>query len=928
MRIEDFLALLEPKRKRQDSQGSYICRCPAHDDSTESLHVKLGRNKYGKDIILVKCFAGCDREEIVRALGLTMKDLTVQPRAERDAPPWDESRVHQAKPTYERRDGALSGAALQLPQRGSQRDGSQLPQRGAREHGEKRLECAYPYTDEEGRLLYEAVRYRYEDGSKTFRQRRPDPAKPGNWLWDTKNVRLVLYRLPDVIRAIREKRPIWIAEGEKDADSLGRLGLVGTTSPMGAGKWNKGNYSPSLDGAICYILPDNDKPGWDHALEVARALEGHAAHVRILDLKRIWPELPEKGDVSDLIAHLGDEQAKEKLLALSQDNSVQYADLEGIYARVYGYLAAGGRICQSTDSGPKPLCNFLALPVEVLTIDDGITIQKRLTIRGWRADGKELPPARVPVEKFPGMGWVTENWDISANMSPGNTVKDKLRYAIAEAGRATVTRRSEYIHTGWRKLQGKWAYLHSGGAIGAAHVNTALEGALSLYNLDSEAPIPEGYRASRNLTQVMSRHVAVPLLACMYLAPLRNFLKSAGIPPGFALFLVGKGGGRKSTAAALALSHFGNFSAKTPVASFHDTANSVRRKAFCLQDMPLLIDDYHPTSSPQERRRMEGMAQELARAFGDMADRSRMNADRTLQSAQPPRCLAVMTGEDMPQIGESGVARFFVIRVQGDEDVPITDALTQAQDGAASGLLRSAMRGYIQYLLPQAETLPENLKTEWMRLRAEARKRLPKGSHARSGEALAHLMLGWEMMLMYGYSLGEIEKDALPDEIEAAWRELTQAGSQQAREAKEDTPENGFLSCVAELLTSKAYFAVDLTITADKGPTGGPNMLGWADMEYYYLLPDLAYRAVCETYTRQGTGFPLSKRGLMRALKETNLSDAEDGGVTRTRRIGNRTLRLLWIPRHLIDGGPPPAEQIGFTDVTGDEDDPFRHSKN
>ena len=153
------------------------------------------------------------------------------------------------------------------------------------------------------------------------------------------------------------------------------------------------------------------------------------------------------------------------------------------------------------------------------------------------------------------------------------------------AGRAIVIRRSEYIHTGWRKIQGKWAYLHAGGAIGADNVNTALEGTLSLYNLESEAPILEGFRASRRLTEVMSQHLAVPLLAAMYLAPLRGFLKAAGVPPGFALFLVGKGGGRKSTAAALALSHFGNFSAKTPVASFHDTANSVRRKAFCLQDI-------------------------------------------------------------------------------------------------------------------------------------------------------------------------------------------------------------------------------------------------------------------------------------------------------------------------------------------------------
>lgn len=907
MRIEDFLNLLEPRQKKRDSRGSWICRCPAHDDSTESLHVSMGKNQRGSEIILVKCFAGCGLDDILRALRLQKKDLVCDPD---DAPPWDEAKVHQAKPTYERRETGQRS-----------RQGSQGARKEAKDHGAKRVECAYRYTDEDGVLLYEAVRYRYEDGSKTFRQRRPDPA--GGWLYDMQGVRLVLYRLPEVTQAIREKRPVWIAEGEKDCDNLARLGLTGTTSPMGAGKWGKGDYTASLAGATCYILPDNDKPGWEHAMEVSQSLEGTAARVRVLDLRRIWPELPEKGDVSDLIGHLGDDAAKERLLELAQDESIQYADLEGIYARVSGFMALNGHICQSTDSGAKVLCNFLALPVEVVSLDDGITVQKRMTIRGWRADGKELPPARVPVEKFPGMGWVTECWDISANMAPGATVKDKLRFAIAEAGRAIVIRRSEYIHTGWRKIQGKWAYLHAGGAIGADNVNTALEGTLSLYSLESEAPIIEGFRASRRLTEVMSPHVAVPLLAAMYLAPLRGFLKAAGVPPGFALFLVGKGGGRKSTAAALALSHYGNFSAKTPVASFHDTANSVRRKAFCLQDMPLLIDDYHPTSSAQERRRMESMAQELARAFGDMADRSRMNADRTLQTAQPPRCLAVMTGEDMPNIGESGVARFFVVRVKGDEDVPITEALNQAQDGAAQGLLRAAMRGYIKYLLSQADDLPGNLKAEWLHLRAEARKRLPPGSHARSGEALAHLMLGWEMMLLYGYSLGEINKDQMQESISLAWSELTKSGGQQTREAKEDTPENSFLSCVSELLTSKMYFVVDLAVMGEKGPSGGQNMLGWADHDYYYLLPDLCFRAVSENYTRQGVSFPLSKRGLLRALKEANLTDAEDGGVTRLRRIGDRVLRLLWIPRHLIDGGPPPAEQVSFTEIKDDPDNPF-----
>lgn len=897
MHIHDFLLRLEPQRKRRDGQGNYLCCCPAHDDSTESLHVKLGRNKKGQDIILIKCLAGCTREEILQAMGLKQKDLTCDSAAA-DPPPWEEGRVHTARPTYEKK-----------------------PQKKA-DHGEKRLEAAYPYTDEDGQLLFEAVRYRYADGTKTFRQRRPDPDHPGQWLWELSGVRLVLYRLPGVLAAIREKRPVWIVEGEKDADNLAQLGLAATSSPMGAGKWSKGDYKGSLQGAACYILPDNDDPGWQHARDIAQSLDGVAENARILDLRKIWPELPKKGDVSDLIGHLGGEKAREALLQAAQDRNIQWADLPELYAKIPGYCAMAGHICQVTDSGTKALCNFLALPVSVLTVDDGINQIKTFEIRGWSAHGKELPTARVPVAQFAGMSWVQEKWEFAANIAPGNQVKDKLRYVIAEVGRMTVERRTEYAHTGWRKIGTHWAYLHGGGAIGAEKVNTLLEGGLGRFRLEGGTyTAREGYLASRGLMQVMAPHVAVPLLCSVYLAPLRSFLMDVGIPPSFAVFFVGKNGTLKTSAVALGLCHFGKFSSKTPVASFHDTANSVRMKAFALKDMLLQVDDYHPTSSQQERRKMETMAQDLARAFGDNADRGRMNADRTLQTAMPPRCLALMTGEDLPQIGESGLARFFQVRVR-EGDVPITDRLTAAQDAAAEGLLQASMIGYIEYLRKQGDDLPQKLKTEWLKLRQTARERLPDTVHARNIEATAHLMLGWELFLLYGYTLGAIDEAALNSEIELAWQELIRSGQTQTQEAQEDTPVNRYLDSLRELLNSKIAYVVNVSqITAGAG--NAPGMIGYCDDKYYYLMPELCYKAINEVFIRQGSQFPLSNRGVMRALKEAGITETDGNGVTKNKWIGGRAMRLLWIRRHMVDGGEPPAEQTGFLEVD-DADDPFK----
>ena len=47
-----------------------------------------------------------------------------------------------------------------------------------------------------------------------------------------------LYRLPELLEAKAQERPIVIAEGEKDVDNLARIGIIATTNVCGAhAKW-------------------------------------------------------------------------------------------------------------------------------------------------------------------------------------------------------------------------------------------------------------------------------------------------------------------------------------------------------------------------------------------------------------------------------------------------------------------------------------------------------------------------------------------------------------------------------------------------------------------------------------------------------------------------------------------------------------------
>ena len=180
------------------------------------------------------------------------------------------------------------------------------------------LLAQYDYNSADGALLFQIGKFPDSERGKTFKGRQPVPGRQGFYFMDLQGLPRVLYRLLEVMKA----ESVWLAEGEKDADLLHNLGFCGTTAPHGAGKWSglveKYRIHEPLKGRTVYIIPDNDDAGRAHAEQVARTLHGFASCVKILDLSRIWPEISERGDVSDFVSAVGDDEAWEKLMAFSQ----------------------------------------------------------------------------------------------------------------------------------------------------------------------------------------------------------------------------------------------------------------------------------------------------------------------------------------------------------------------------------------------------------------------------------------------------------------------------------------------------------------------------------------------------------------------------------------------------------------------------------
>lgn len=888
MDIREFLSRLRVESGPNGS-GEYMCRCPAHDDKTASLCVRDGE----KGIVL-KCQAGCDTEAVLGAMGLKMRDLF----REGSTPPGRSETPKAAPPA---------------------KKGSGKKPRG-------KFVCAYSYTDESGKVMFEACRYQREDGSKTFSLRQIDPSKPEGYKYTKEGARLVLYRLPQVLAAIKSGKAVFVVEGEKDCDNMAAMGYTATTNPMGAGKWLAGNYSESLTGADLYIIPDNDDVGRSHAKQVAQSTYKVAKSVRMVDLARVCSALPPKGDITDMYKLLGRKagdaalkRAMQEAEPFTGDALAQRDAAAEYYNRVYGYCVDNGRICQETQDGPKPLANFVVLPRAVVTRDDGVNVTQETVLDGWTMDGAPLPRVNVKTDQFDSMGWVTKNWDFRANIAPGNTVKDRLRYAISEVGRDTCERITQYTHTGWRKIGGKWAYLYEGGAVGAEGVTVSLGSGLDMYRLDGSGAdgfdaisYLDGALMTLNMSSVIAEHVCIPLLGTIFLAPLREFLSATGIAPAYALFLLGGTGSRKSTAAALALSHFGNFTGKSLPASFNDTANFIRKKAFLLKDAPIVVDDYHPVTSLQERKKMEATAQSLARAFGDGAERGRMKSDLTLQESMPPRGVAIISGEDTPGVGESGMARFYVVNVSRD-DVPATDELTAMQEVARTGYLQKSMRGYIVWLLKQIDDMPGLLHDSFLKNRSMAIEKT-RGQHGRTAEAIAHMMLGYDSMLRYLRDVGAITTEDCIRMSAHAWQVVTDNSRKQSEDMKEDRPSKIFLSSIGELLISKSAAVRDLTLSPGEGGSSAPkDMIGYMDADFYYLMPQVAYRAVAKLCNDQGQAFPLTSKMLYKQMREDGVLTSENTtstSATRPKWIDGKTQRLLWIPRRLIDGPKIAQEQM------------------
>lgn len=211
MTYEQVLDHFKVKSRTGDSAK---CICPAHVDKKASLSVSRGRQG-----TVIHCYAGCSTEDVVRAAGLTMRDLFSN----------------------------------------SQWNG-------------KRIDGIYSYKNiDTGKV--EFTRLRLEGKSFMYGNYDGDEFKPGLNGRHRKDIPAIYGNLDQ----IRTADTVYYCEGEKDVNTVTAKGLCGFTCG-GSSDWTP-IIKPILSGKKVVILQDNDQAGEKLAAEVTASLKGTARTV-------------------------------------------------------------------------------------------------------------------------------------------------------------------------------------------------------------------------------------------------------------------------------------------------------------------------------------------------------------------------------------------------------------------------------------------------------------------------------------------------------------------------------------------------------------------------------------------------------------------------------------------------------------------------
>jgi hypothetical protein len=243
--------------------------CPSHPDGEKSGGKPAGYSLGLSDKGVLKCFAGCDFKDVLKAL------------------------KESGPPPPPKREPSRSGNTPRRPSGGV----------GPNET----VTRVYDYVTEKGRLVAQKARIETNDGtSKRFTWRMPGVE---GWPSTDNGGGLIGIGVHETPLLHSEKIPDvdmgdWIVftEGEKAAEACWSHQIPAVCASGGASQTNFGDSMAILAGRKVAIWPDNDNAGQKYAITIQRALQ----QVGVASTYMIRVPVPHKGDAYDYFDMGGD----------------------------------------------------------------------------------------------------------------------------------------------------------------------------------------------------------------------------------------------------------------------------------------------------------------------------------------------------------------------------------------------------------------------------------------------------------------------------------------------------------------------------------------------------------------------------------------------------------------------------------------------
>ncbi len=162
------------------------------------------------------------------------------------------------------------------------------------------------YHYENGNIFGKKIIKKYDNSDKkeVFWQKYEN----GQYIKGLNRATAPLFNLPDV--ATSQDPELLVVEGEKDVETMKKLGFVATSLPNGGRqtKWVD-EYSKYFKGKTVYIIGDNDETGQKYGVFVAKNVFPVAESVKVISATDIYPKVQQKGDITDIVKIIGEDAA-------------------------------------------------------------------------------------------------------------------------------------------------------------------------------------------------------------------------------------------------------------------------------------------------------------------------------------------------------------------------------------------------------------------------------------------------------------------------------------------------------------------------------------------------------------------------------------------------------------------------------------------